>query len=180
MESTVFLIAGRSSSGKDSLVRELNKLGYTNVLSYATRPRRVGEGDTHIFIPPSEVSGFTNDIIAYTKIGTIEYFATKQQLLTSDIYIIDYEGIKSLKKNIKHEDNIRFVTIYVYANQTECYERAMTRKDNIEVYKNRVNSEYNQFKELENNFDFDYCIHNIDLKKTVKVVKNIIEVERGV
>lgn len=174
---TCFLILGRSASGKDSVVKELNKLGYKSVLSYATRPRRDGEGDTHIFIPPSEVDDFKKDILAYTKIGTVEYFATKQQLLESNIYIIDYEGTKELRKRIKPEDNIRFVVIYIYATPEECYERAINRRDKIQVYEKRVSDEHNQFEELELELDFDYFVHNVNLKKTVEVVKRIMEVE---
>ena len=87
---TVFLIVGESGSGKDSLVNQLciNKCR-KQVISYTTRPRRENEGDTHIFISPSDVSKYKNEMIAYTRIGNFEYFATLSQLYNSDVYVID-------------------------------------------------------------------------------------------
>ena len=67
---TVFLVVGESGSGKDSLVTKIcNDLGYKQLISYATRPRRVNEGDTHIFITPDEVEKYRDQMIAYTQIG---------------------------------------------------------------------------------------------------------------
>ena len=52
---TVFLIVGETSSGKDTFVQKIcEDCGYSQLISYATRPRRDGEGDTHIFISEKE------------------------------------------------------------------------------------------------------------------------------
>ena len=86
----LYLIVGRTASGKDSLTRAVAaKLNLSILSSYATRPRRPGETNEHIFITPEEVEQYKNDFVAYTKIGDYEYFSTKQQLLESDFYIID-------------------------------------------------------------------------------------------
>lgn len=56
-----------------------------------------------------------NQICAYTKIGQYEYFATLSQLKQCDLYIIDYDGIKSLKDKLKAiQEDIRLVTIYIH------------------------------------------------------------------
>ena len=81
-KKTIFLIVGQTASGKDSLVNLMCqnfKLPMTDIfgkwslhpykqlISYATRPRRENEGDTHIFIQPNEVEQYKDQIVAYTK-----------------------------------------------------------------------------------------------------------------
>ena len=86
----LYLVVGRTASGKDSLARAIaEKYGLKILSSYATRPKRIGETNEHIFISPEDVQKYQNDIVAYTKIGNYEYFSTKQQLLECDFYIID-------------------------------------------------------------------------------------------
>ena len=127
-KKTIFLIVGQTASGKDSLINAMCNIekppkqdvfgdfwrqgNYKQLISYATRPRRENEGDTHIFIQPSEVEQYKDQIVAYTKIGDYEYFATKDQLKECDFYIIDYLGIKNLRSQ-NLNDEFRFVTIYI-------------------------------------------------------------------
>ena len=173
-QKTVVLIVGRSASGKDSVVRELTKLGYKQLISYTTRPRRIGETDTHIFITDEDVEKYKDDIIAYTEIGSNKYFATKQQLQDADLYVIDPKGIKYLKRNIK---DIKFVTIHINLPTEERFKRALNRGDEVEDIIKRFNAENDQFDELVLNGEYDYSITNYNLNKTVEVVKKIIEVE---
>ena len=46
---TVFFISRKIGKWKRFHADELVKRGYKKLKSYATRPRRVNEGDTHIF-----------------------------------------------------------------------------------------------------------------------------------
>lgn len=189
---TIFLIVGQTASGKDSLVNAMCQtikplkqdiLGrciiepYNQLISYTTRPRRENEGDTHIFISPDEVQKYKDDIIAYTKIGEYEYFATKQQLYDCDFYIIDYLGIQSLRlQNLENE--FRFVTIYINTPYEVRKERALSnRKDNEEVFYSRNRNEAYQFSRMRQSADFDYAINNIDFNKSLKILKSIVEVE---
>ena len=189
---TVFLIIGQTASGKDSLVNAMCKtfkpvqydvLGkcilepYTQLISYTTRPRRTNESDTHIFIDKSDVEQYKDDMIAYTKIGEYEYFATKQQLANCDFYIIDYNGVEYLRS--KHlDDEFRFVTIYINTPERIRKERALSvRKDNADVFTQRNNSEFFQFERMRQKADFDYSINNIDFNKSQKILQSIVEVE---
>ena len=174
---TVFLIAGESSSGKDLLSNMLVNDGYKLVKSYTTRPRRTGEHYTHIFIDSNEVEQYRDDIIAYTKIGEYEYFATKQQLLESDIYIIDPRGIKYMKS--KYND-VRFVVIYLNVSEEERRFRAENiRKDNIEEIEKRFKAEREQFDDFKLHAAFEYSVCNYDVNKAYKILKNIIEIEKN-
>jgi guanylate kinase len=196
---TVFLIVGQTASGKDSLVNAMcqqfkplepifvdgdsddEEWGicepYKQLISYTTRPRRENEGDTHIFISPDEVNKYKDDIIAYTKIGDYEYFATKQQLYDCDFYIIDYLGIQTLKGH-KLDDEFRFVTIYINTPYDIRKERALlNRKDNIEVFTLRNQNESYQFSVMKQHSDFDYAISNTDFDKALQILKHIVDVE---
>jgi guanylate kinase len=169
------LLTGMSCSGKDSLTTLLEHDEYKILKSYTTRPRRQNEGDTHIFITKDKVDQYKDDMIAYTKIGEYQYFATKQQLLDSDIYTIDPEGVKYLKSKVK---DIDFIVVYINVSEEERKDRALhIRKDNIEEIEKRFKAEKKQFDEFKFNAEFDYSICNNDLVKAYKILKNIIEVE---
>lgn len=173
---TIFLICGQTACGKDSISSVLESRGYKVLKSYATRPKRQNEGDTHVFISPNEVNDYRGDIVAYTKIGEYEYFATKNQLFENDIYIIDYEGIKYLKSKL-NDDNLRFITIFINVSDNIRNERLENRKDNPSVALKRILSELKQFNELKLNADFDYSVCNYDLAKASDIVGFIMREE---
>lgn len=113
------LIVGRTGTGKDTLRETLEKdYGFQFVKSYTTRkPRYQGE-DTHIFITHEQAKTFNEtDKVASTFINNQndlpdEYFATFDQVLTADAYIIDPIGVEKLIKNMP--DTI-FEIIYITA-----------------------------------------------------------------
>ena len=182
---TLFIVASETSGGKDSLVNMAcadKDLNMSKVVSYATRPKRQDErDDSHVFIKPEEVAQYKQDMIAYTKIGQYEYFATADQILNADFYILDPNGIKSFKyllaQNPKYND-IRLVTIYINTPQDIRMARALlNRQDDFDTYMKRANDERDQFEEFKRNVDFDYAILNVDFNKSYKIFKTIIQTE---
>lgn len=178
---TVFLVVGESGSGKDSLVTKIcNDLGYKQLISYATRPRRVNEGDTHIFITPDEVEKYRDQMIAYTQIGEFEYFATREQLYQNSFYVIDYRGIEYLHELTKDITDIRFVTIFIHVPDDIREDRVLhKRNDDALAFYKRCFSEHVQFTEMILRDDYDYAISNIDFDKAYKIFKYIVEVEQN-
>ena len=88
----LFCIMGESASGKDTLTNRLcNETGIKQIISYTTRPRRNGEGDTHIFVDDAVYESMKDNIAAYTEINGFKYWTTTDQLYNNDVYIIDYE-----------------------------------------------------------------------------------------
>ena len=170
----IILLVGESASGKDSLAKRLEQDGYKILKSYATRPKREGEGNTHIFIKPEEVLQYKNDMIAYTKIGEYEYFATYQQLYENDIYIIDPQGVNYMKKKIK---DIKPIIIYINVDKQTRIKRVRQRGDKEEVWQKRFVDELDQFTEFKKKANFDYGICNYDFDKAYKVLKFIINTE---
>lgn len=191
---TIFLIVGQTASGKDSLVNavcntfkpfkqditgQIITQTYSQLVSYTTRPKRENEGNTHIFISKSDVEKYKDDMIAYTKIGEYEYFATKEQLRNCDFYVIDYDGVEYLRSK-QLDDEFRFVTIYINTPDEIRRERALSvRKDNEEIFNKRNYNEFLQFALMRKRADFDYSINNIDFRKSFKILKHIVEVETG-
>ena len=160
------LIVGRTGSGKDTYAKYLEKLYLKGVCSYTTRPRRPGEGDTHIFIEKEEVENFPNKV-AYTEINGYEYFSTKEQLDKSDFYIIDPEGINYLNQNFP---DVNYKIIYIYASYDIRKERAISRvpiEDRFKeeyIFNQRNSSENAQFDLFEKLIlsEKNVIIHNND------------------
>lgn len=158
----IYLIVGRTASGKDSLARALaDKHGLKILSSYTTRPKRPNESNEHIFIDSNQVSEYIDDIVAYTKIGDYEYFATKQQLLESDLYIIDPDGIESLLNNIRGKIDVDCNIVYIAADYVTRKHRALHMRKDLEVnFDNRCRAEEEQFVNFECNQGWHKRIEN--------------------
>lgn len=178
---TIFLLVGRSASGKDSIADELGKRGYKKLKSYTTRPRRINEGDTHVFIDESEIYKYADRIIAHTRIGDYHYFATKDQLQENDIYIIDPNGVAFMEFALSEYADVDVRTVVIYINQHERvrYDRARQRGDDKEKVIKRFMDENDQFEEFERRCEYDYAVTNNDLQKSVNFVEYIMLLETG-
>lgn len=184
----IYLIIGRTGSGKDYLAQKLVENGLRQVKSYATRPKRTDSEDTHIFITPDEAHTYI-DKVATTNINGYEYFATKQQIESSDIYVIDPKGMQELVTNMPDTE---FQIIYMKSDDFERRVHAIKRaEDKIkeeEIFAQRDEAENAQFTEFENkidkieteivfpeNVDSVIVIHNDYKKDTInKYVKQLI------
>lgn len=149
MNAKMILIVGRTCTGKDTLVHKLEKEGYKVVKSYTTRPRRFEGEDTHIFISSEEAAAIT-DKVATTVLNGYEYFATHQQVINSDIYIIDPRGLWELTRNCP---DIEFLVVSVTADTDLARVEAINRSHNADeekIFNSRCASEDAQFTEFEN------------------------------
>ena len=71
-EHTLLCIMGETACGKDSLVEKLcERMGTKQLISYTTRNRRVGEGDTHCFVDEEDFNQMKAEgqIAAYTEMN---------------------------------------------------------------------------------------------------------------
>lgn len=82
----ILLIVGETSCGKDTFAAISKEMGKKPVCSYATRPMRPNERDgrEHKFISSKQASKILcekkDHVVAYTKIGAIEYFALDEDV----------------------------------------------------------------------------------------------------
>ena len=178
-EHTLLCILGKTASGKDSLVAKLcERTGLKQLISYATRERRLNEGDTHIFITDAEYQQLEDEgqIAAFTQIGQYRYCCTVKQLYEADVYVIDYDGLKHLRE--LNLPNLKLVSVFINTPDDIREERALKlRKDDKAKFRVRNFSEAPQFRELLKNADFDYAVSNVEFAKAYSVLKWIATVE---
>jgi len=173
----LFCIVGRTGTGKDSLVDLVcSSLGMGKVKSYTTRERRPGEGDdSHVFIKPVEIDRFRGEMAAYTKIGEVEYFATVEQVLEGDFYVIDPNGLDDFRTRWDfNKFPMSIVVIYVTVPKMTQMSRLLGRGDSVEKSNSRMLAENNQFGEFEIRQQMNYTIVNSDLEQAVSDLKGVI------
>lgn len=196
MKPKLLCILGETCSGKDSIINgalsKLSNYDIRKVCSYTDRPMRDGETDgvEHYFVTSEEFNKLKKererDIIAYTHIKDkkqkkyqgYQYMAFSDELEKSHIYIIDYEGLKYLRK--EYNDKIDIVIIYIHASLTSRLNRAKeSRSDFNTEFKKRVKAEEKQFNVLRKFHYYDYKILNVDnhLDQSIGRLCNIINYE---
>lgn len=100
MKQKIICIVGPSGSGKTTLANIASKeLDIPTLCSYTTRPKRENEinGVEHFFVSKGEMP--TKDkMLAYTKFGNYEYWASIEQIPADKpiIYVIDEKGLMML------------------------------------------------------------------------------------
>lgn len=151
----LYLVVGKSGSGKDTLIRSYCELFNKEcVNSYTTRKPR-GENDYHIFVSPSEFDEIRNDLVAYTLFDGNEYGATNEQCKNADFYILDWDGIEYFKQKC----NIPFKIIYIMTSKDNRFLRMVERGDSEQQAIQRINHDEIKFEGVKPN-DIDYTIVN--------------------
>lgn len=178
-----FLVAGRTASGKSTIVRAVcERLGLKQVKSLTTRPPRAAELNNpdcdHYFVSDEEFRKLNNskEFAAYTEINGCKYATTFEEIDNSDIYVIDPKGIQYLKEQCK--DKYRFIEIYIRVPYLVAKNRYIERGGTGTEFKRRYDQESSQFKEYENEQQFDYHILNDgDIEDAVDMFCKIINKE---
>lgn len=155
----VYCIIGRTGSGKSSLAKQVAQvLGLDILKSYTTRPMRKEEINNpnvdHVFITEEQADKLLDnaDVVAYTEINGYRYFATLEQLKSSDIYVIDPLGYESLVDTLKNWNvtYIELVPIYISAPKRVRMKRYLLRdnctKEDFEKRDNAENAQFNNFE----------------------------------
>lgn len=183
----VYCVMGRTASGKTELAKQVAKdLGLELLKSYTTRkPRKeeIGNPDIdHVFISDEEADTMLSnpdvEVIAYTEINNVRYFATLEQLKHSDFYVIDPLGYKHLLKELERRDiqDIEVIPMYIVADYHTRKERYVERnRCSLDDFIRRNQSEHEQFSD----FEFD-MIADSDLSESVIKIKNIGEFKDAV
>ena len=163
MKKVLFCIVGPSGCGKSTITEKLNKLGYKSPNSYTTRPMRYPNESGHTFITQEEFDNLQN-MVAYTHFNGYDYGVTKEMLDDCDIYIVDPDGIKSLRQNYNN-----FKVIGLQLDKRICIERMKNRGDSLADIQKRITNDDIMF----NNFT-DICDYIIDANNTVDKIVNLI------
>lgn len=165
--NNIYLIVGRSGSGKDTVVDYLCKhYGYKRIVSYTTRPPRNAR-DKHIFVTDEEFDRLKN-IVAYTEYNGYRYCATAEQVEDADLYIIDPAGVEYFKKHYKGRKGVRVIGL-------ECdllfaFNRMRKRGDSLDEASERVRNDNETFK----NYSM-LCDYIVNANLNINVVANQIQ-----
>ena len=146
------LIVGRTATGKDYLANELKSRGMTLLKSHTTRPKRSDDEDTHTFITNEEYDAIDKStVVAHTEINGNKYFATKDDVLNCDVYIIDVNGLRQISESMP---DTPVIVVHMTANEEERKKRFIKRSGldknkALKEYEERTESENAQFSEFE-------------------------------
>lgn len=165
------LIIGRSGTGKSTLEEKLcRNYNLKSIKSYSTRPKRSPDEDSHIFINPSDVDKYPNKIATTTINGNF-YFATKEQLDESQLYVIDPIGLYELSNNFPDLTfNLIYLKLPKYKHQQYLKNRRKNSNETPELQAQRLESENQQFDEFEEKIKNNLLPKNINLIKKINLI----------
>lgn len=177
---TVFCIIGRTASGKSTIVNAVAKDFNLKILkSYTTRARRqneIGDNCDHTFISVNDVDKYRDDMVAYTERAGYCSFATKEQLMSSDIYIINPSGFSDLIESTKDIPDLRLVDIWIDCDSDQLIARSLSRS-NSDNWKENYDKEETEFTKIYPNIDYDKSWHvdnNQYISAAINHMKQII------
>lgn len=177
--NTLFIISGSSGSGKTTL---MNTVMNNELVSYTTRPPRVGEieGNPYYFISEAKYNEmFNNGVFAeYTDYAghgykyAISHSEMNDKLALGDAYVIsDYNGLMQFKNQYPN-----CVSIFIYTSKEESKKHMQLRGDSEDNIEKRL-STYED--EVINMHKYDHVVVNVhgELEETIEKIKNIIQGE---
>ena len=175
----IYVLLGKTASGKDTIASKLAKKGLKRVVTYTTRPPRKGEkeGENYHFITNDEFerltsSGFFAEWRSYDTIDGVWYYGSSVDSYDTDedrIIILNPDGFRQIKK-ILNTENIK--SIYVYSNIETIKNRLKKRGDKKEEAERRIEHDLIDFKGLEN--EVDKIVYNNEDDNLDDVVQKIL------
>lgn len=182
----IFALIGRSGTGKSTIEKQLEKLGYSRIISNTTRDIRENEQqniDYH-YITNDEFGQLEKDnqLIENTIYNNWRYGIAYKDIANLDkqdyICVIEPYGFKQMQKKLGD----KIIPILIYTTPYERLSRSILRQPNEDdkVYKElcrRFISDYDTFDSFENNKLYKYKIHNIDINKSAQIINKIIQYE---
>jgi guanylate kinase len=183
MVGRIFVISGLSGAGKTTIASNLLKQIPTlkKVITCTTRSPREGEinGQDYNFVSKEEFEKFisNNKLIEYAKVYDNYYGSLKSDLNNlikkekDVLFVVDVQGALTLKTLIS-ESKLIFIDVPLEEIKKRLEKRG---KDSREVIEKRLQIAK---EELTYKNKFDFVVENIDLKKAIDEVKEIILSEK--
>lgn len=183
----ILVLTGKSSSGKDTLMKELVKSNYFHgVISTTSRPIREYEtaGVNYHFTTTDEFISKVknNEFIEYrtynTKLNDINeiwYYGTEKNSINTSkdsVLVLDVQGLKDIKKYFPDEI---IIGIYLYCPTELRTERAKQRGSFCEIeWNRRIQTDKADFENVYE--EVDYVLNGTkSIKELADEVKEIID-----
>ena len=178
----VVILVGRSGSGKSTVSKELEKIGYERIVTYTTRPPREGEidGVDYHFISRDKFVQNLYKFMEYKEYETAEgswmYGSMTDDYTTGDgrkVIVLDPSGVSQAKL---HYWMIKPFVVFLDTNQIDCIIRTIERGDpkrNKEEWIRRIKADeidFNDFRSQRRMYDL-----HIDKIYPPEKIANIID-----
>lgn len=171
----MIVIVGESGGGKSSVAKLLSeKYGYTNVVTYTTRPMRQGEED-HIdyhFVDDRQLNIMKGRLCLEANYRGWRYAADIDDLTNNSVIVVTPSGLRELKRL-----EIDFFSVYLNVPRRDRLIQLLNRGDDIEEAYRRSLSDVGQFDGVED--EVDVVINNPKYKKSVEDIVHEILYKKG-
>ena len=174
----MLVLVGKTASGKDTIKKELLKMGMEDIVTCTTRPVRPGEvnGVSYHFFSKDEFlekekQGFFAEYTKYfVANGDTWYYGTAKRDVSDDkAIILNPDGLKQMKE----QKDLKIVSFYIYAPDDVLLQRLKLRGDNEAEYKRRLKRDKVDFEGMESLVDC--VVENIGDKSPEELARFIKE-----
>lgn len=182
------IIMGKTCSGKNAVVKELVSRGWSQIITYTSRPKRRGErnGREYFYISDDDFaskinSGYFAEWKSYNVNGKTWYYGSPSEEIIeaslddkNHVIILTPQGVEdTLAFLSKYISDYQINIIYLYANRSTILNRLQKRKDKNDSIERRMRADDIDFKNATSLAN--KIIYNNDSDSIAEVVDKIIE-----
>lgn len=154
------IIMGKTCSGKNAVVSELKKRGWSQIVTYTSRPKRRGEKNRREYWYISEEdfsnkieSGYFAEWKSYDVNGKTWYYGSPVDEIVNaslddknNVIILTPQGVVDVLAILKrHISNYQINIIYLYSNHNTILQRLKSRKDKNDSIERRMKADDKDF-----------------------------------
>ena len=155
------IIMGKTCSGKNAVVKELVSRGWSQIITYTSRPKRRGEknGREYFYISDDDFankinSGYFAEWKSYNVNGKTWYYGSPSEEIIeaslddkNNVIILTPQGVEdTLAFLSKYISDYQINIIYLYANRSTILNRLQKRKDKNDSIERRMRTDDIDFK----------------------------------
>ena len=181
----MMVLIGKSCSGKDTVVKELKKMGYESIVTYTTRLMRENEidGVNYHFVSQE----IFNSMISNNEFAEWKSYETENGTWMYGNRIIDYtngkkvilltpDGYEKIQK-FANETGISLTAIYLKVSNKTLKKRMKNRDVDIKESKRRYKADKRDFRHIEDIVDYIVINENRDAFETALICKEMDEIK---
>lgn len=166
----IYVIVGKSASGKSTFAKKLQEHGIERIRTYTTRPRRPGEDEKEYKFVTEEQFGLLDEMEFFLE--TVDYDANfgfcrygsalkDYQTKKNKCIILTPKGIEKLRKH----PEIKKTIIYLDYDRYTRLDRAIKRGDDrIEMIR-RFDADDRDFEEFDKSHNWDFHVIDYDTRQ---------------